>query len=499
MTLGTVTGRGFRVNDVFETADPITYYVETTGSDSNDGLTVPTALATIQEALNRIPMNIANPVRIYVGAGSFAGFSLHSYMFTNGLGELLIQGTLDAATLASGTASGTATAGDTHILTDGGQAWTAHDLRGRLCLVDGEYRVIRENDATSLEFGGALSGSCNGKTYAILDHATVINTIGEDDANILISGLGGNSNLAPAVLRNLQIETTGTVYGIAQRACVPARLQRCRHIGAGTSETGFQFTATFGSMYIEECYSEAGSRGLLLSGATSALIIGDHLIHRFFAYDANDVGVSVYGAMICQAGEVYADACGIGLHAVAVKYISIDTLYARGCGAASAVIIDSSAVFGDLEIDGDSTTANGLVTASSDIVVAGGNIEHCTGHGVVSGGAGVAGYWGAVAGGSLINASGTLVVDGNGGSGFYGYGGHTHIILTACTGTNGTYGVELEDGAWCRVSSATAVTGATGNATITDAKVLLTWVGDFASNLDSEIDATVGTVIKRRD
>src|SRR5690349_5525320 len=51
------------------------YYVSTTGSDSNDGLTVGTAWATLTHAMQYISANIdiaGFTITINVGAGSFA-------------------------------------------------------------------------------------------------------------------------------------------------------------------------------------------------------------------------------------------------------------------------------------------------------------------------------------------------------------------------------------------------------------------------------------------
>ncbi len=62
------------------TTEPITMYVETTGSDtSGDGLSVGTAFKTIGHALAVLPKNIKDNVTINVGEGNFDGFMITNF------------------------------------------------------------------------------------------------------------------------------------------------------------------------------------------------------------------------------------------------------------------------------------------------------------------------------------------------------------------------------------------------------------------------------------
>lgn len=188
------------------------YFVETTGSDTNDCKTVPTACLTIQGALKKVPKRIAHPVTITVGAGSFGCAYLSDYHFDPpALGAatgayLLLQGTLATSTLATGSATGTSTAaaGPTFnpmtfgTITDTGQAWTVNDLRGRFVLVGSTRRTIISNTATSLTYAGSTSlGSGAGLAYTVQDSSTVLTGTACDRpaTGIAAQGTGGNSGM----------------------------------------------------------------------------------------------------------------------------------------------------------------------------------------------------------------------------------------------------------------------------------------------------------------
>lgn len=150
------------------------------------------ACATIQAAVDRTPDLIAGAVNITVATGNYAGFVLAGKRIvppkTASANYLQIRGTLQNATLATGSASGTVTAftassGATQaIVTDATQTWTINDLRGKLIEmltgtgsgVDQLY-VIVANTATTVTVAGAGTSGA-GTTYAIRDWGTVINT-----------------------------------------------------------------------------------------------------------------------------------------------------------------------------------------------------------------------------------------------------------------------------------------------------------------------------------
>ena len=81
---------------VQQTKADITYYVATTGSDTNDGLTVETAFKTIQYAIDKLPQIINNTVIINVSAGTYA----ESLLITGfvGKGKIVINGATSTTT-----------------------------------------------------------------------------------------------------------------------------------------------------------------------------------------------------------------------------------------------------------------------------------------------------------------------------------------------------------------------------------------------------------------
>jgi len=155
-----------------QTTSAKTYYVRTTGNDSNDCLTTGTACLTIQAAVDLVPFAVQDATTIDIGAGTFDSFVIANKSL--GATSLSITGVMANSTLATGTATGTADGGDTTYLEDTGQSWTSGDLVGRFALVDGMQRLIRSNTATRANLANYHSASISGKTYAIQDPTTLV-------------------------------------------------------------------------------------------------------------------------------------------------------------------------------------------------------------------------------------------------------------------------------------------------------------------------------------
>lgn len=74
----------------------ITYYVSTTGSDTNDGLTSGTAFKTIQHAIDILPQVVNHAVLINILSGTYdEAVNLYGY---SGYGGITIKGGTDLAT-----------------------------------------------------------------------------------------------------------------------------------------------------------------------------------------------------------------------------------------------------------------------------------------------------------------------------------------------------------------------------------------------------------------
>lgn len=188
-------GRAGAGNAETTTTSNVALFVDPTGSDSNDcASTGAGACLTIQGAINKVPKILRHRATIVAATGSFAAFNVSG--FTTDISTqqttagLLIDGTLTNSTVATGTATGTATAGsagstDTFgTLTDSGQTWAVNDLRGRFLVLTGgtgigQAKAITSNTATAITIVGLFSPApIAGTTYAIQDSTSLITTCG---------------------------------------------------------------------------------------------------------------------------------------------------------------------------------------------------------------------------------------------------------------------------------------------------------------------------------
>jgi len=215
--------------------------VSSTGSDAVGAANFPNApFATVQGALNALPKHISSAVTITVGAGNFAGFNVDGFTFDyNALGSyLLIQGTMAAVTPATGSATGTASAGATQsgttfaTLTDAAALWTVNNFVGKYVQLTGglgatlagavnynTYYPIVSNTGTVITIAGnwGSAGAPNGTTtYAIVDQATFItsaaplNTVsgfGASDSYVRIMNCSGSMS---TIRQQLEIKAFGS-------------------------------------------------------------------------------------------------------------------------------------------------------------------------------------------------------------------------------------------------------------------------------------------------
>lgn len=431
-----------------ETTEDFTLYVRTTGNDGNDCLSSGNACLTIQEAVNRVPKCVSHDVTIDIGAGSFAAFNVLGFQFVDFGTDFIIQGTLENPTLTTGTVSGTADAGSTRQLTDDagpGQNWTVDELRGMLVLINGEYRVVRNNTADTINFAGAYGATCSGKAYEIFEQTTVIDsgTGAMNYGRIEIGGCVGDSSLTLSRLKVDADASGGSTMGVfIYYGGVGADVEQS-HLLGGTYTVFTQ---------------EIGGRVL---GMTETYVTG-----------GNTAGVSVYRNVITRKiDDCYFYGNGVGLDAYQ-GYVDLDEVYADD--NTSHGFRFSEGVQVDLDYAG--LDGNGGYGIYID--------ENTTGNRFTF---------------TTLNAAGTLVIANNTSGGIIARN-HSVVALTACTGTgNGNYGLELETYLYATITSATSITGASGNATINDGATTLTWATDFAANGDMAINIDSGCRIERRD
>lgn len=189
----------------------ITYYVATTGSDLNDGLTALTPLLTITAALAKIPTNIAADATISIAAGTYSEYigDLRNFIpnVTTNKASLLFEGAFADFTPVSGLASGTFDASfgaqpiaNTAVVT--GAGWTIDDLKGKYVEVTSGVNTgfrfpIASNTATTLDLGmpanttSAAGRNIQGATFKFVYPATILNH--PLTSTVALVGLSGTS------------------------------------------------------------------------------------------------------------------------------------------------------------------------------------------------------------------------------------------------------------------------------------------------------------------
>jgi hypothetical protein len=493
--------QGITQKRVFETTQDFTLYVRTTGSDSNGGLTTDTALLTIQEAIDRIPKFIKHTVVIDIGSGTFGGFCLASRIYTAETASLTIRGVVDLATgLASGTNSGTATGGSTSTLVDAGQSWTANDLRGRMALVNGEYRVIYSNDATSITFVGVFTATCSGKAYQIVEPKTILNTICAYSAVVTVTGQTNFSISPNWYLQNLRINTPSgaSYYGMRHEGTGSGSMERVC-IYSQASQTGWRMHTVLGSVSGSDIYITGGDTGMY--GIQAGNMPTATPMLRIFCYNITTYGFRFFYTTQVAINYAVAQSCGYGFYAIYCSNVTIQSPYIVSCTTAGIAL----RLCPNFAISGTGTTVD---SCTIGMLLQGVNranlssptlIQNSTSHGVQLGDTTFS-YRAA----SWLYVDSTKILN-NGGSGIFATGSNFVRInsLGTAGGTGNTrFGVELEDGAQAFVRSGiitNPLTGAMGDATIDDSKAVLTWATQFAVDLNIVYDPGANTFIKRRD
>jgi hypothetical protein len=238
------------------TAADTTYYVSSTGSDSNTGLGSgdDEAMLTVQAALAKIPKNIDHDIVLSVAAGTFGGFYMQGFSVGANGGSLTLQGATGAPTLTGGTATGTATSGTVSTLTDSGQSWTTNELLGKWVLVDGVYRQVFVNSATQITFIASFPSSTSGKAYEILEPKTIVNTVQAITSNscVLVTGCTAAAS-DDIVVRNLDIQSpASTLYGFLAKDTSSVSIKTSMVTCASLGSYGVSMQGVWGSYAIED-------------------------------------------------------------------------------------------------------------------------------------------------------------------------------------------------------------------------------------------------------
>lgn len=228
------------VRSEVETQAALNLFVDPTGSDSASCLSTGTsACLTIPGARAKIPPRVRHPVVVTLAAGSYAGAYFTGFTFdpadpTAGAYVKLTSALINA-TLATGSATGTATAGSAGssptfgTLSDSGATWTTNDLRGYTLSLpsgtgSGQFKVICSNTGTVITICGTFSPAPVGAstTYAIMRGGAKITTAANYPASASVATAVGAGLIFSGTPQDLHSVSNAGVFSVDQLWVAPA-------------------------------------------------------------------------------------------------------------------------------------------------------------------------------------------------------------------------------------------------------------------------------------
>jgi hypothetical protein len=437
-------------NAVMRTADDATYYVRTTGDDSNDGLTVGTALRHPQAAIDKAPQWIGHDIVIDIGEGTFNGVEFAGYNLGKD-GTFTMQGTLGTPTL-DGASSGTGEAGSTvHQLVDSTANWTTDELRGKLMKVNSEYVPIYSNTADTVQFTGAFSSTTNGQSYEVLEHKTVLNT---GVFSGVVTAVGNFQNVRAHTseswtIKNIKFDgdTPEVSYTFLVYATTGGVLMNCDFFGGSVGSLVLQNSS---EINVRSCTIHDAYYGILALRNPS---IRD--MKNSWSFDNASSGWYISGCMELNADRF--SSSDNGDHGIVIHNVGWMLMIKGYC--------ENNGKYGIFVGSYDSTKGTYVGNCVVDL----------------NAGAGLLKLGSCTLGGIFCGAGSIVFVNG-------------------ATGTvTGTYGITCEDGGCVFVNDNVDVTGATGDATINGGTTTLGWSSDFASDGDVVHNLDTGSRITRKD
>jgi hypothetical protein len=475
---------------VIQTTADLTLYVRTTGNDGNSGLTIGNALLTIQEAVDRIPKYVAHDIVIDIGEGNFAGFLVTGFTVEGAEVSFTIKGTLGNPTITTGTTSGTATGDSEYELEDSGQSWTTNDLRGYLVLVNGEYRMIRTNDATTLTLVGGFSEDPTGKDYEILEQKAVINSNGPHTTSGRVEVITNAFGYANFTLQEIKISDgvsnlyAGYTDGFTTTRC--AITGGTYGINFINSRKGFQFL---------DVYLEDNADGAIFYKVDSI-----DFINNFYIYNSTSNGCAFQNTNVPDCTFlVVDDSTEVGVICNAVERGAFTNLQLANNKKNLEIMFSHSIWLYDPWIE-YATEYGILIYDSISVEITGGTYWYGWIHDN--------GTYGIELNKDIVTdrtASGKLhiygdvYIDTNGSGGIIARN-NAFVVMSDVYGLNtGAYGLELETGSIGVFTAVMDIRGATADATIDGGTTDLDWSTDFPSDGDSVTNISNMCMIERKD
>ncbi len=435
-------------NLVYATTAPITLYVDPTGSDSNDCTATGTAAClTIQGALNKVPKMLRHGVVVNVAAGTYGGFFVSGFTCDPSIqtttGGLMIDAlaALTNSTLATGTATGTATAGSAGSgttfgsLTNSGASWTSSDLVGRFVTItsgtgSGQYRVISANTGTVITVVGTWTAPDATSVYAIQDPGVNINTATSSPA----------TGLSAASANNVAVMFSSNACSSRTQSIVLRGVRISNSSGAGI----YAPDVSEGLFTISQIRNTASTARNVDIGAAAASSISSGVGR----WDFTDVDILVPSSGI-----------GVSIH----RGISVMSRVAFRAGATGLSLESATATASVSGAD-----FNGLTSTAVTFNNGGGGVitAFSGAHVTCSSGAGVGFQVGGVAATTVASPlTSVLTVTGavmsTCGIGLIANGTGATADVTGLTGSAGTTGMQAQSGGAIAFTSTTTITGGT--------------------------------------
>lgn len=310
-----------------ETAAAMTLFVNgATGSDTNDGLTSTTALATITEGIRRVPLVIKGvQVTINVAAGTYAeGLSdFRAVVLDNAASTdfRLVASDWTTVTPITGSATGTiasvSTATGVATITLAG--WTASDFKGKFLKLNGgslvsKYIPIFDNAATTLTLPlEAAMSNLTGQTFTIVTQA------------VFLSGSGGHIPFVWSGSGSEPSNPLGAFHVIGFSI---------------TAASGVGFLLEDGSIHLESCnFTNNGFIAVNQTGGRSLLTIS----YSYIQTSAGLNGISVSGGLALYIG---ASAIASSSGNASAGITSTNASYVVGNPVSGGKVIISNATLG---------------------------------------------------------------------------------------------------------------------------------------------------------
>jgi len=481
-----VSGTGVKQQIVTRTVADTTLYVRTGGSDSNNGLTIGTALATIQAAIDKIPKFIEHNILIDIGEGDFAGLYLEGYTVVGenvNFSSLTIKGVLGAPTLASGTPTGTSDGGGTGYFDDATQDWTVDELVGMFV---GDRPII-SNTATRVVVGTSHYYS-NGYSYTIEIPLTNIVSLSADPR-------------VDAIYEPLFEICDVQARNNYQSFDANFKLESLRFEGDAKDYRGIQYSGstTLDLEYIQ-WFETSGALGILRA---------EGRINLRIASIVESGGVGITDCM-CEFNigrtAIMVPEGHSGFYAENVNKISIDECWFEG--AYSVPFFNSSDLLVLWRVNYIEISDTSIINSGESGILAYGTviikinlkvkIDNCEVYGIAIGiGEESDDYYAPC---KLIYGHSNNSLDGNGYGGILASHGSYVIIKHSISGTSGDYGLELQTGATCILQTGSmALTGSTADATINGGMASITWDIELADDGDTVTNTANGCRIERDD